>query len=173
MYSSENETTQSTQINKVHQHLTPGHLILSKSNPLLGVGERGSGAVLNGLLSTAHVPVVDEPGTLSELCTLVNKVTAKEEGVPGCDSGSVLHEHKGVDNQRSGHGSRNLGRVLLQVHDGSHRNTKVGDRSPEMGRADVWVSRCSCYVKTRWSGSSGVSPRVGAYCGRLNIPGEV
>jgi hypothetical protein len=78
-------------------------------------------------------------------------VAGEEKVVSGCDSEGVSHEGTGIDDESTGHLSRdpnkarlavslagNSGRGVIQfrallcVHNGSQRDTKVGDRTPEV-----------------------------------------
>jgi hypothetical protein len=78
-------------------------------------------------------------------------VAGEEKVVPGCDGQRVSHEGSGIDDESTGHLSRDpegsksvVGsqkgqrrsiiqfRALLCVHDGGQRDTKVGDGTPEV-----------------------------------------
>ena len=41
----------------------------------------------------------------------------------------VFHKNQGVDNKRASHGTRDEVGILLEIKNGSHRNTKVRDGS--------------------------------------------
>lgn len=47
----------------------------------------------------------------------------------GCVDVRVFHKNQGVDNKRASHGTRDEVGILLEIKNGSHRNTKVRDGS--------------------------------------------
>lgn len=93
--------------------------------------------LLRHALLSAPVVVVQVSVSLGELGTSVDEVAGEEKVVFGGDSEGVSHKGTGVDDESTGHLSRDQLRALLCVHNGSQRDTKVGDRTPEVGRANV------------------------------------
>jgi hypothetical protein len=93
--------------------------------------------LLGHVLLSAPVVVVQVSVSLSELSAGVDEVAGEEKVVSGCDSKGVSHEGTGIDDESTGHLSRDQLRALLCVHNGGQRDTKVGDRTPEVSRANV------------------------------------
>lgn len=66
-------------------------------------------------------------------------MTAEEEEVSWSDSKGISHEHSRVEGKGTSHGTGNGLWILLQVIDGSDRDTEVGYRSPEVGCEEIPV----------------------------------
>lgn len=139
--------------------------------------------LLGHALLSAPVVVVQVSVSLGELSTSVDEVAGEEKVVFGGDSEGVSHKSTGIDDESTGHLSRDPNkaklavsladklsrgfiqlRALLCVHDGSQRDTKVGDRTPKVYKKQLvhifaYQMYRSCRVPEALSASANTTIR--------------
>lgn len=127
------------------------NLLLGLLNLTLGSLGRLCQLLLGHVLLSSPVVVVQVSVSLCKLSTSVDEVAGEEKVVPGCNGQRVSHERSGIDDESTGHLSRDpkgstlvvgsqIGqrgfiiqfRALLCIHDSRQRDTKVGDGTPEV-----------------------------------------